>query len=70
MNDQLLRARLRAQLTQVELAERAGLAPQAVSNYENGRFTPRALTLSRLAIAMGLDPLYFLDLESEGTDTT
>jgi predicted ATPase/DNA-binding XRE family transcriptional regulator len=45
-----------ARLSQEDLAERAGLSPQTVSNIERGIApSPRAITLSLLAEALGLD---------------
>ena len=54
---QLLRVtRLRAALTQEELAERAGLSVRAVRKLESGETaTPRPTTVRMLAGALGLD---------------
>jgi transcriptional regulator with XRE-family HTH domain len=53
---ELLRAlRLDADLTQEELAERAGLTARTIRNIETARATPRASTLVLLAGALRLD---------------
>lgn len=48
-------ARQKAELTQSELAIRAGLSQQAVSAYETGRKEPTLPTLERLIDAAGLE---------------
>jgi transcriptional regulator with XRE-family HTH domain len=49
----LQEARLRARLSQVELAQRAMLAQQVISLIEAGRANPTVQTLQRLADALG-----------------
>jgi predicted nucleotidyltransferase/DNA-binding XRE family transcriptional regulator len=46
-------ARLRAGLTQVELAARAGVTQSVISTYENGRREPSLVALQRLVLAAG-----------------
>jgi transcriptional regulator with XRE-family HTH domain len=46
--------RQRAQLRQTQLAERAGVTQEAVSNYERGVREPRLLTALLLARALGV----------------
>lgn len=41
-------------LTQVELAAKAGLTKQAISNIEGGRRKPRIDTLTKIATALGV----------------
>jgi transcriptional regulator with XRE-family HTH domain len=54
---QLLRYRLARQLTQEELAHRAGLSVRAVRNAESGRVrSPRTDSIDRLAGALQLSP--------------
>jgi ribosome-binding protein aMBF1 (putative translation factor) len=48
---ELLRARLRAGLSQVELAERMGTSQSAIARLESGRTLPSAKTLLRFAEA-------------------
>ncbi|MBL8930490.1 MAG: helix-turn-helix domain-containing protein [Kineosporiaceae bacterium] len=51
----LREARLRADLTQTELATRAGVTQSVVSAYESGRREPALRTLARLVRAAGYD---------------
>jgi predicted nucleotidyltransferase/DNA-binding XRE family transcriptional regulator len=51
----LREARRRAGLTQVELAQRAGVAQSVISAYESGRRQPALPTLTALVAAAGLD---------------
>ncbi|WP_097181857.1 helix-turn-helix domain-containing protein [Curtobacterium sp. 314Chir4.1] len=46
-------ARLRAELTQVQLAVRAGVTQSVISTYENGRREPSLVALQRLLLAAG-----------------
>ena len=46
--------RNRAGLTQAELSERAGVAVQEISKYENGHRVPTLETLQRLADALSV----------------
>lgn len=53
----LLRAaRQRANLTQVQLAVRAGVTQSVISTYENNRREPSFAVLHRLLVAAGFDP--------------
>jgi hypothetical protein len=49
-------ARRRANLTQVELAVRAGVTQSVISTYENNRREPSFAVLHRLLVAAGFDP--------------
>ena len=51
----LREARRRAGLTQVELAQRAGVAQSVISAYESGRRQPALPTLAALVRAAGLE---------------
>ena len=65
--DLLREARLRAGLTQTELAERTGTARSQLSRYERGDVLPSLETLRRLVRACGLElgfRLYNADLEN------
>ncbi|PCN46756.1 nucleotidyltransferase [Curtobacterium sp. 'Ferrero'] len=46
-------ARVRADLTQVQLAVRAGVTQSVISTYENGRREPSLAALQRLLLAAG-----------------
>jgi transcriptional regulator with XRE-family HTH domain len=48
-------ARQKAELTQVELAERAGVSQQAISAYETGRKEPTLPTIQHLVRAAGFE---------------
>jgi transcriptional regulator with XRE-family HTH domain len=48
-------ARLRAGLTQVQLAARAGVTQSVISTYENGRREPSLAALQRLVRAAGFE---------------
>jgi transcriptional regulator with XRE-family HTH domain len=64
--DLLREARLRAALTQAELADRAGIARSQISRYERGSVLPSLETLRRLVRACGLElgfRVYNADLE-------
>jgi transcriptional regulator with XRE-family HTH domain len=53
-------ARERRGLKQVELAQRAGLQPSAISQFENGQREPSPENLCRLADALGVTVDYLL----------
>lgn len=54
IGDQLRAARLWANLTQEQLADRAGLEKKALSRIENGHVSPRLDTLWHLAHALNI----------------
>lgn len=54
-------ARMRAELTQVQLAARAGVTQSVISTYENGRREPSLAALQRLLLAAGFATV--IDLE-------
>ncbi|GAC1591997.1 MAG: hypothetical protein NVS3B21_11140 [Acidimicrobiales bacterium] len=60
--DLLKLARVKAELTQDGLAERAGVAQSLISAYENGRRQPTMPTLMRLLEAAGFDLRMRLEL--------
>lgn len=51
--EQVIEARARAGLTQVELAERMGTSQSAVARLEGGKAKPSVATLEKLAKATG-----------------
>ena len=52
--DKLKRARLRAGLTQPQLAARSGVPQPTISRLEAGKYKPQHGTLLRLARALGV----------------
>jgi transcriptional regulator with XRE-family HTH domain len=50
------RLRLRAALSQIELAKRAGVAPAAVNRIERNRVEPQMRTVRKLAKALEVEP--------------
>jgi Zn-dependent peptidase ImmA (M78 family)/DNA-binding XRE family transcriptional regulator len=52
-------ARWSAHLTKRELAERSGLSPASITQYEAGRTLPPSATLAKLALAVGMPVRYF-----------
>lgn len=52
-------ARWSAHLTKRELAERSGLSPASITQYEAGRTLPPPATLAKLALAVGMPIRYF-----------
>ena len=53
--EQLSLLRKRKGLNQGELAEKAGILREMISNYESGKITPRAETLKKVAAALEVD---------------
>lgn len=58
--DQLKAARTRARLTQKQLAEKLGLSPTSLVNYEAGKRVPDVETAVRMAEALHVDIADFL----------
>lgn len=52
-------ARWSAHLTKRDLAERSGLSPASITQYEAGRTLPPTATLAKLALAVGVPVQYF-----------
>lgn len=52
--DLIKKARINAGMTQAELAERLGITPQAVSQYERGIKNPKLETVIRISEALGV----------------
>ena len=52
--DLIKKARINAGMTQAELAERLGITPQAVSQYERGIKNPKLETVRRISEALGV----------------
>jgi transcriptional regulator with XRE-family HTH domain len=62
----IAKARIKAELTQAELAQRAGLDEATVSTLERGQYKPTSDELSRLAQALGVDELDLLRRPAPG----
>lgn len=56
VGDNLKRLRTLRALTQVELAQRAGVTPATVVRVERNQAEPHMSTLRKLAEALGVDP--------------
>lgn len=56
MAGNLLTLRTRRFMTQVELAQAAGMSPTTINRVETGKLTPRFSTIKRLAAALGVSP--------------
>ena len=59
-------ARAKAGLTQLELAQRAGLEESTIVTLEQGQYKPEFSELSRIAEALGVDELELLRRPSPG----
>jgi SOS-response transcriptional repressor LexA len=58
-------ARIKAGLSQGELAKRLGIAYPTLSKYEQGHRTPDSVLLGRIAKMLGCDPGWLLAIEGE-----
>lgn len=54
IGEKIKKARMDAQMTQKELAEKCGMADSAIRKYESGKVTPKLDTIAKIALAMGL----------------
>jgi len=61
--DILRRVREQKQMSQSDLAEKAGLQPAAISHFENGRRAPSFANLRKLADALSVSIDYLLGRE-------
>ena len=59
VSKRLREARTQAKLTQEQLAEKTGIPQGHISKLETGQHSPTALTLEKIAMALGLKPDYF-----------
>ena len=58
--ERIRQARLAADLTQEQLADKVGMTKQVISKYENGKSEPNASVIMKLAQALNQEPGYFL----------
>ena len=56
IGENLERFRLRAALSQIELAKKAGVAPAAVNRIERNHVEPQMRTVRKLAQALEVEP--------------
>ena len=56
IGENLERLRLRAALSQIELAKKAGVTPAAVNRIERNRVEPQMRTVRKLAEALDVEP--------------
>lgn len=63
--DRLRKARQDKDLSQAELAERAGFQPSAISHFETGARSPSFENLRRLADALGVSIDFLLGRQTE-----
>ena len=59
----LREARLRAEMSQGDLAKKGGFHPSSISSFERGRRTPTIISLKRLARALGVTADYLIGKE-------
>lgn len=65
----LTEARMARALSQAQLGELSGVTKQSISNYENGKQTPRADSLEKLANFLNVPSAYFFSTEQQGDDS-
>lgn len=63
--EKIKESRLRMDLSQAQLAAKAGMTVRTISKYETGSVVPRALNLHRLAVALGVSEAYLTKPEIE-----
>jgi repressor LexA len=68
LGDRIKKMRKRAGLTQVELAEKLGIAYPTLNKYERGHRTPDAALLNRVAKLLGCNPGWLLSGERTDID--
>lgn len=62
---------IRNNMNQSQLAEKVGVTIVSMSRYVNGSRTPRAITLQKMALALGVTPEYLLGkTDTEHQDIT
>ena len=65
ISEKIRARRIEMQLTQTELAQKAGITMRTVSKYETGAANPRGLNLHRLSEVLGLSEAYLTNPEIE-----
>lgn len=69
LNERLRKYRKDAGLTQIELAEEAGIAVNSLRLYEAGKITPKFETLEKIAAALGVSWLDLIPKEVLNANT-
>ena len=69
MQFQIKEARERAGLSQKELAEKIGVAPNTFHGYESGKHDPKSNVLADIARVCGVSVDFLLGIEKENTPT-
>jgi transcriptional regulator with XRE-family HTH domain len=67
LGERLIKVRQERQLSQTDLAKKAGLQPSAISHFETNRRAPSAINLQRLADALDVSADYLLGRSDENT---
>jgi len=57
VGEQIKKIRIQKGLTQKQVADACGMADSAIRKYESGIMRPKPLTVSRIAKALGVEPL-------------
>lgn len=71
IHERIIEARVRAGMSQTDLATALGITPQAVSMWESGKNTPRGSRLREIAKALGVSESYLLsDNESAAGESS
>jgi transcriptional regulator with XRE-family HTH domain len=61
IGDNLQRLRLRAALSQLELAEKASVSPAAVNRIERNKVEPHMRTVRKLAATLDVEPVELIE---------
>lgn len=57
VGEQIKKIRIQKGMTQKQVADACGMADSAIRKYESGIMRPKSLTVSRIAKALGVEPL-------------
>lgn len=69
-SENLIEARKRACLSQLDLSRLSGVSQQAISKLENGKSSPSEYTMRQLAAALHIPLTELIDENKEETDRT
>lgn len=61
MLNRLVNFRIAKNITQTQLADAVGVSQQAVSQWENGKKTPKSMYVKRIAMTLGVTSDEILD---------